>query len=89
MATIYGLFIILFFIGYFISIPLLIEAAKAKGYYKDGGTGGLWAIGLLASPIVLGLCVCALPDKRLRELVAANGSSTASPASGQDGLPSA
>ena len=89
MATIYGLFILLFFIGYFISIPLLIEAAKAKGYYMNEGTGGLWAIGLLASPVVLGLCVCALPDIRLRELVAANGKSTASPATGQDDHPSA
>ena len=86
---VFGLLIMLGILaGYFMSIGVLVDIAQEKGGYRDG-TGILWAIGILTTPITLGLCVCALPDKRLRELVAANGSSTASPASGQDGLPSA
>lgn len=84
----FGLLVMLaLLVGYFMSIAVLVDIAQEKGGYKDGA-GILWAIGILTTPITLGLCVCALPDKRLRELAAANGSSTDSPATGQDDLPS-
>ena len=46
-----------------IPISMLVGAAKKKGHYADRGTGGMWALGLLFTPIVLGLYVCALPDR--------------------------
>ncbi|WP_248921981.1 hypothetical protein [Olsenella intestinalis] len=82
------LILLAFLVGYFISIPLLIQAAKEKGHYPNGGTGMLWAVGILASPVVLGLYVCALPDMHLWKFAAANGNSTATSATEQDELPS-
>lgn len=40
----------------------LIKVAKEKGHYTDGA-GLLWFIGLCGTPLVLGLLVCALPDR--------------------------
>lgn len=54
-----------------IPISMLVGAAKKKGHYADRGTGGMWALGLFFTPIVLGLYVCALPD-RLAHPVAGN-----------------
>lgn len=50
-------------VAWCMAISLLVEAAKEKGYYRDGGAGRLWFIGLFATPLVIGLYVCALPDK--------------------------
>lgn len=47
------------------SIGLLISAGRAKGHQMENA-GLLWYIGILASPVVLGLYVAALPDKRAR-----------------------
>ena len=40
----------------------LIKVAKEKGHYADGA-GLLWFIGLCGTSFVLGLLVCALPDR--------------------------
>lgn len=45
------------------SISLLIKAGMEKGYSMDNKLL-LWFVGLFASPIVLGLYVCSLPDAR-------------------------
>lgn len=45
-----------------VSINLFVSAAREKGHCKEG-SGTLWLIGIFASPIILGLYVCALPDR--------------------------
>lgn len=40
----------------------LVKIAKAKGHYTDGA-GTLWFIGLFGTALMVGLIVCALPDK--------------------------
>lgn len=50
------------FIACLIAISLIVKAAQAKGWHKDG-TGKLWFIGIFATPVVLGLYVAALPDR--------------------------
>lgn len=45
------------------AISLMCDAVQEKGHHKDG-TGSLWAIGILCSPIVLGLYAAALPDRK-------------------------
>lgn len=45
--------------AWIISISKLVKIAEDKGQ----STGSLWLIGLFASPIVLGLIVCAMPDR--------------------------
>lgn len=53
--------------AWLVSISKLIEIYTQK--HKDGesaSTGILWFIGIFASPIVLGLYVCALPDSSQR-----------------------
>ncbi len=50
-------------VAWVMSISLIINAIKAKGYEKIT-TGTLWFIGIFASPIVLGLYAVALPEKR-------------------------
>jgi hypothetical protein len=44
------------------AISLLVNAAKEKGHLR---VGLLWFIGIFTSPVVLGLCVIALPDRRV------------------------
>lgn len=46
-----------------LSINLFAKLAKEKGHFEQG-TGILWFIGLFASPIVLGIYVAALQDRR-------------------------
>lgn len=50
------------FVAWLLAISLIIKAAQAKGWHKDG-TGKLWFIGIFATPIILGLYVAALPDR--------------------------
>ena len=57
---------IVLIVAWIMAIMSLIDAAEAKGWYKNEGTGKLWFIGLFASPIVLGLYVASLPDVYLR-----------------------
>lgn len=45
------------------AIDLFINLAREKGHKLDN-SGMLWFVGIFASPIVLGLYVAALPDKR-------------------------
>lgn len=40
----------------------LIKIARAKGHYTDGA-GALWFIGIFGTALMLGLIVCALPDR--------------------------
>ena len=50
-------------VAWLMATNLFIKIARAKGYYKDGA-GLLWFIGIFATPIVVGIYVAALPDKR-------------------------
>lgn len=50
------------FIVWLMAIYLLVEAAKEKGFHRDGA-GMLWLVGIFASPIVLGLYTASLPDR--------------------------
>lgn len=50
-------------VAWLMAINLFAKIARAKGYYKDGA-GILWFIGIFATPIVVGIYVAALPDKR-------------------------
>lgn len=54
--------LIVCFIAWLLAISLIIKAAQAKGFHRDG-TGKLWFIGIFATPIVLGLYVASLPDR--------------------------
>ena len=68
--------------AWLVSISKLIEIYKQKHKYgKSASTGILWFIGIFASPIVLGLYVCALPDSSQR-------SSSPNQKSSADQLPS-
>ena len=69
------------------AIYLFIEAAREKGYFKDGGTAHLWFVGIFATPIVVGLYTTSLPDKRLGNAIAASSGNQVVP-SIQDELPS-
>lgn len=40
----------------------LIKIAREKGHYTDGA-GTLWFIGLFGTALMVGLIVCALPDR--------------------------
>ena len=48
-------------VAWILAISKLVSFANAKGH---SDTGTLWFIGLFASPIVLGLIVCAMPEKQ-------------------------
>ena len=50
-------------IAWLLSISMLIDAGKSKGYSFEK-TGLLWFVGIFASPIVLGLYINALADVR-------------------------
>ena len=49
-------------IAWIFAIDELIKAAQMKGHHKDS-TASLWFVGIFASPIILGLCIAALPDR--------------------------
>ncbi len=49
-------------VAYFMSISMMVKSAKEKGCPWGGGR--LWFIGLFTTPIVLGLIVAALPDRK-------------------------
>lgn len=49
-------------IAWIFAIDELIKAAQMKGHHK-GSTASLWFIGIFATPIILGLCIAALPDR--------------------------
>lgn len=49
--------------AWLMSISLIINAIKAKGYDQIT-TGTLWFIGIFASPMILGLYAIVLPEKR-------------------------
>ena len=86
-AIVIGVLVVVVLVAWLLAINLFINAAKEKGYYKDGGAGMLWFIGIFATPIVVGIYTSSLPDKRGREIMTGvGGSSTA--ASIQDELPS-
>lgn len=40
----------------------LVKIAKAKGHYTNGA-GALWFIGIFGTALMVGLIVCALPDR--------------------------
>ena len=40
----------------------LVKIARAKGHYNNGA-GILWFIGLFGTALMVGLIVCALPDR--------------------------
>lgn len=65
-------------VAWIMSISLIINAIKAKGYDQIT-TGTLWFIGIFASPMVLGLYAIALPEK---------GKTMDKPLSQSDSLPS-
>lgn len=48
-----------------VAIEMFIDLGREKGH-KLENTSVLWFIGICCSPIVLGLYIAALPDKRLR-----------------------
>ena len=50
------------FVANILGVSELIKIAKIKGHYADGA-GLLWFIGLCGTALVLGLIVCALPDR--------------------------
>lgn len=52
------------FVANILGVSELIRIAKAKGHYIDGA-GLLWFIGLCGTALVLGLIVCALPDRAI------------------------
>lgn len=46
-----------------VAISLFVGAMREKGH-SDKSAGLLWYIGIFATPIVVGLYVASLPDKR-------------------------
>lgn len=76
---------ILVLVGWLVAIQLLINAGKQKGHFKDGGEGVLWFVGIFATPIVVGLYILALPDKRADVAPSPQPQMTAAPQS--DELP--
>ena len=52
------------FVANILGVSELIKIAKIKGHYADGA-GLLWFIGLCGTALVLGLIVCALPDRAI------------------------
>ena len=60
-------------VAYVLAIALAHEAAHDKGYEMGGR---VWLIGLFLTPILAGILVAALPDKRARELLERNSRSS-------------
>lgn len=60
--------LIIFFLPFLViaanicGVAELVKIAKAKGHYTDGA-GTLWFIGLFGTALIVGLIVCALPDR--------------------------
>lgn len=59
------IFLIISLVASIAAIKFLYDAALDKGYERLG----LVFIGIFASPIVMGICVAALPDKETRRLL--------------------
>lgn len=53
-------------VAWLMAINLFINAAREKGYHRKS-SGLLWFIGIVTTPIMVGLYAAALPDKRGRE----------------------
>lgn len=49
--------------AYLFSIKLFIDAIRAKGYAAKS-TALLWVIGIIMTPVIVGLYAAALPDNR-------------------------
>lgn len=64
LATISVIVLIFVLCAWLAAIALFIGVRKDKGYSSEG-EWLLWVIGIFATPIVVGLFVIALPDKRL------------------------
>lgn len=61
------LFLVIFILvlaGWISAIFMLIQVGESKGYDMSK-SGMLWFMGIFASPIVLGLYICALPNKQI------------------------
>ena len=67
--------------AWLLSIDMFINVGKAKGY-SMANSGKLWFIGIVATPLVVGLYVAALPDNR--KIVFEQGSSQSSRSTSDD-----
>ena len=72
-------------VAWLLSIDMFINVGKAKGY-SMANSGKLWFIGIVATPLVVGLYVAALPDNRKIVFEQASGQSS-KPTSDDDALP--
>lgn len=54
---------VLVLFAWVLAISLFIKAGKAKGHSMENA-GLLWFVGIFATPIVVGMYVASLPDKR-------------------------
>lgn len=45
-------------------IRIFIVLAREKGYFRKGGTGWLWFVGICTTPITVGILVLALPEAK-------------------------
>ena len=68
-------------VAYLMAISMFIDAIKAKGYHRNRGAGILWFLGILLTPVVVGLYAAALPDRQLRDALAKNSDDTKAPPS--------
>lgn len=65
-----GLFILLCFCltAWLVSIRIFIEIAREKGYFCKEGSGWLWFAGIFATPIIPGIIVASLPERKVDEV---------------------
>ena len=68
MEFIVKLVIIFYLIFLVFPISMFVEVAREKGHYVDCSAGYMWALGLFFTPVLLGLYVCALPDRFARPM---------------------
>ena len=78
MMVVFSLLGIVAFIAWLYSIYLFVDIAQKKGHVN---TGPIWFIGIFATPIVAGLYVLMLEDKK-------GSSASAKAESGTNELPS-
>lgn len=71
--------------AWLLSIDMFINAGKAKGY-SMANSGKLWFIGIIATPLVVGLYVAALPDSR-KSIFEQGSSQSSRSTSDDDALP--
>lgn len=55
-----------------IPLVMLVDAAKEKGHCTNRDIGGMCALGIVFSPVMLGLYVWALPDRLAHPAAAGN-----------------